>query len=85
MKILWLTNSPCSSVERHGGKIILGGWLTSLEKEVIKHHEIQLSIAYLSNVEEEPFVHNGVEYFPIFVGVTSRFKRLRTIIHLRSH
>lgn len=83
MKILWLTNSPCSSVERHGGNTILGGWLTSLEKEVIKHHEIHLSIAYLSNVEEEPFVHNGVEYYPIFVGVTSRFKRLRTIIQSR--
>lgn len=83
MKILWLTNSPCSSVERHGGKTILGGWLTSLEKEVIRHNDIQLSIAYLSNGEEDPFVHNGVEYYPIFVGVTSRFKRLRTIIQSR--
>lgn len=83
MKILWLTNSPCSSIERYGGKTILGGWLTSLEKEVTKHRDIQLSIAYLSNVEEEPFIHNGVDYYPIFVGVTSKFKRWRTIIQSR--
>lgn len=83
MKVLWFTNSPCSSIERHGGKTILGGWLTSLEKEVIKHHDIQLAIAYLSNVKEEPFFYNEVEYYPIFVGVTSKFKRWRTIIQSR--
>ena len=83
MRILWLSNSPCSSIERHGGKTILGGWLASLEKEVVKHHDIQLSIAYLSNEEEEPFTHNGVDYYPIFIGITSKFKTWRTIIQSR--
>lgn len=83
MRILWLSNSPCSSIERYGGKTILGGWLASLEKEVVKHHDIQLSIAYLSNVEEEPFTHNGVDYYPIFIGITSKFKTWRTIIQSR--
>lgn len=80
MNILWLTNSPCSSIERKGGKTILGGWLTSLEKEITKHNDINLSIAYLSNIQELPFTYKNVNYFPIHIGTSVKSRKLRTFL-----
>ena len=64
MKVLWITNTPCSSAERNNGKIFSGGWLSSLEKAV--RNEIDLEIAFLSpEQEEEDFIFDGVRYHSI--------------------
>ena len=83
MNVLWLTNSPCSSIERAGGKTILGGWLTSLEKEVIKHYDIRLSIAYISTVMESPYQFNNVTYYPICLGSSLRNNKIKKLIESR--
>jgi len=83
MNILWLTNSPCSSIERTGGKTILGGWLSSLEKEVLKHSDITLSIAYLSNIKEPPYNYNNVIYYPIYLGSSLRNNKAKKLIESR--
>ncbi len=64
MKILWITLSPCSSIERRGSKTVYAGWMSSLEKAVRK--DINLSIAYLSNDrKQEDFEYQGVDYHSI--------------------
>lgn len=64
MKVLWVTNNPCSSIERNGGRTITGGWLSSLEKAV--RNDIELEIAFLSSGQvQEDFAYNGVEYHSI--------------------
>ena len=51
MKVLWVTNNPCSSIEREGGRTIAGGWLSSLEKAV--KGDITLEIAFLSSGQKQ--------------------------------
>ena len=64
MKVLWVTNNPCSSIEREGGRTIAGGWLSSLEKAV--KGDITLEIAFLSSGQkQEEFTHDGVKYYSI--------------------
>lgn len=67
MKVLWFTNTPCSSTGRDGRKIISGGWLSALEQELRAYPDIHLEIAFLSSEPSEgsPFVYEGVKYYPI--------------------
>lgn len=64
MKVLWVTNTPCSSIERNGDRAISGGWLSSLEKAV--RDDIELEIAFLSSGQrQEEFLYEGVKYHSI--------------------
>ena len=64
MKVLWVTNTPCSSIERNGDRAISGGWLSSLEKAV--RDDIELEIAFLSSEQrQEEFLYEGVKYHSI--------------------
>ncbi len=65
MKVLWFTNSPCSSIKRNNGKTLSGGWLTSLENALKCEEDINLSIAFISNSEKDPFIFEGTTYYPI--------------------
>lgn len=65
MKVLWFTNHPCGSLRRGNDKIILGGWLPSLEEALKVHENIELHVAYISRKKEEPFAFEGVNYFPM--------------------
>lgn len=65
MKILWFANSPCGSLRRNNLKIILGGWLISLEDQIKKIPGIELSICFISKQKETDFEFDGVHYYPI--------------------
>lgn len=65
MKILWFSLSPCSSIERYHLEHIEQGWMISLEKEIKKISEIQLSVCYLSDNEYDDFIYDNVHYYPI--------------------
>lgn len=65
MKVLWFTNSPCSRIKRYNGKTLAGGWLTSLENAIKDKECIDLSIAFISHSESEPFLFEGTTYYPI--------------------
>lgn len=66
MKILWFANSPCGSIRMQNGQALAGGWLISLEDELKKHYDIDLHVAYFSEIEDESFEFDGVTYHPLF-------------------
>lgn len=66
MKVLWFTNSPCGSVRRFSESVKTGGWMISLEDEIKKNPDIELSVAYMSSKFENSFKYAGVNYYPIF-------------------
>ena len=66
MKILWFANSPCGSIRMQNGQAVAGGWLISLEDELKKHYDIDLHVAYFSEIEDESFEFDGVTYHPLF-------------------
>lgn len=65
MKVLWFSLSPCSSIKRKKLEHVEQGWMVSLEEEIKKNKNIQLSIAYISSVKEDAFEFDGVKYYPI--------------------
>jgi glycosyltransferase involved in cell wall biosynthesis len=67
MKILWFANTPCCASEKlQQGGGIGGGWLTSLEKLLVEHAHVELSIAFIWGQEIIPFKYNKTYYYPIF-------------------
>lgn len=66
-KILWFSLSPCGSLRRSGTERVIQGWMVSLEDELKKHYEIELHVAYFSDIEGKSFEFEGVTYHPIFV------------------
>lgn len=83
MKILWLAASPCGSVRRYSKQTIAGGWLISLEDELKKMSDVDLSVAYVTNVDEADFVYDGVKYYPI-CNNTSNNKIGRVVDRVKS-
>lgn len=76
MKVLWVTNTPCSSVERNGRYVRDGNWMSSLEKAV--RGDITLEIAYYtSGQESEDFVYEGVKYYPIAPYLSGSYMMFR--------
>lgn len=66
MKVLWFSLSPCGSVRRNNQERIIQGWMISLEDEIKKHVEVDLSVAFFSETKEEPFLYDRVKYYPIY-------------------
>jgi glycosyltransferase involved in cell wall biosynthesis len=65
VKVLWFTNTPCSAVEQLGMNLNSGGWLKSLEEELHKLPEVELSICFYSYQHYEPFTYNGTQFYPV--------------------
>ena len=66
MKILWFSLSPCGSIRRLKHERIIQGWMISLEDELKKVPNINLNVAYFSDIIEDPFYYDGVQYYPIY-------------------
>lgn len=66
MNILWFTNSACGSIRRFSESVKSGGWMISLEDEIKKCSNINLSVAYISTTKENSFKYDGVTYYPIW-------------------
>jgi glycosyltransferase involved in cell wall biosynthesis len=58
MRILWFSNTPSLASQKLGGDPNLGGWISSLEKQLSKIEDIELGIAF-------PFWHDSPETFTI--------------------
>lgn len=86
-KILWFANSPCGSIRRNNIQTIVGGWMISLEDEVKKNPDIELSVAFFSETESEPYDFDGVRYYPMYLPkantkigrVLSRYRSIESI------
>ena len=70
MKVLWYSLSPCGSMRRDRVNRYIQGWMISLEDEIKKNKEIELSGAFFSIRKEEPFKFEGVHYYPIFMPIS---------------
>lgn len=75
MKILWFTNTPCSASSMLNSDFNVGGWLISLEKELIKLPDIELHISFYSNKKIDKFKFEGTFYHPIFRSPLIKLKR----------
>jgi glycosyltransferase involved in cell wall biosynthesis len=65
MKVLWFTNTPCGASERLLPDLHDGGWLKSLEKELVKSNGIELYIAFYWNYPLKVFKIDKTTYVPI--------------------
>lgn len=63
MKVLWFTNTPGSGDEFLKTKVIGGGWLKSLDREISKH--VELGVAFYYSKPAVNFKHNNINFFPI--------------------
>ncbi len=66
LKILWLTNTPCSASEKLKNAQNSGGWLSSLESKLSSNNNIELHVAFYHNSNVEPFNYNNTFFYPIF-------------------
>lgn len=66
MRILWIGNSglyvPNNSC---GGGYNGGGWVASVQKELMKTNDITLAIAFCKDGEPQKVIQNGVTYYPV--------------------
>lgn len=66
LNILWFSLSPCGSMRRNGSNRVIQGWMISLEDELKKYYDVELHVAYFSEMDEESFEFEGVTYHPLF-------------------
>jgi len=66
MRVLWIGNSGCY-VPRHqgAGGYNGGGWVASVQREVIKQDGITLGVAFCKDGEPDKVVQEGVTYYPV--------------------
>ena len=65
-KVLWFTNTPSLASRKLEVNTHLGGWISSLEKEIAKYPEIQLGVAFpYGNSKIPDFYIGTTRYFPV--------------------
>ena len=77
IKVLWLSPTPCGAIEKISPNIVTGGWMQSLEEEMVKNPEIELHVAFYTGVKLEAFKYKSTYYHPLFRKNTgSKLQRL---------
>ncbi len=79
MKILWFTNTPSIASSRFKKTVTIGGWLYALGTELKKDKRIELAIAFYHDELINPFVEDGVAFYPIYNKMDSKKNRSRRI------
>lgn len=75
MKILWYTNTPC--LYKQNNAYNGGGWLSSLQTELLKRKDVELGIAFSLVCEEWKVKENGVTYYPLSFSKYSMIEKLK--------
>lgn len=67
MRILWITATAGNYKSSHlgGGGYNGGGWISSMQNELIKRNYIKLGIAFCRNGEPVKVEQDGVVYYPV--------------------
>ena len=66
MRVLWIGNSGCYVPSHQGaGGYNGGGWVASVQREVIKQDGITLGVAFCKDGEPDKVVQDGVTYYPV--------------------
>ncbi len=73
LRVLWFTNTPSLATAKLGMPGYLGGWISSLEKEVSKCQDIKLGVAfpYMETSKDEFFI-GDTQYFPLHLSMDGR-------------
>lgn len=77
MKILWFANTPGLAETETGQS---GGWIKSLQKELILQKNIELGFVFFTKRNEQPFFHSSTHYYPIYKPPLSFFNKIRLIL-----
>lgn len=76
-RILWLSNTPSGAIEKLSPNTVAGGWMQSLEEQLVEDKNIELYVAFYYNHPIEPFKHKKTQYYPVLRSNTgSKFSRL---------
>lgn len=86
MRVLWFSTN-CSLYEpvkiKKGGGYNGGGWMTSVQNEIMKREDITLAVSFCMNGQPERVVQEGVCYYPV-PHHTKRLKdKVLDIIHYK--
>lgn len=84
MRILWFTNTPSCYKPQRGG-YNGGGWISSLEKEIIKRNEIELGICFFLEDEKQKIQEYNVTYYPISTYKYSYKERIKRRLFTERH
>lgn len=79
MRVLWFTNSPCNYAldGRYNG----GGWMSSLQEEIVKNKEIELGIAFEMQNQPSKVRLENTTYFPMSSDYHGSLrKKIRSIL-----
>lgn len=74
MKVLWYANTPClyKQANAYNG----GGWLTSLQQELMVQEDVELAIAFALNGEPKKVEEQNVTYYPLSWPKNNKFLRV---------
>ncbi len=73
IRVLWFANTPSLASRKLGMTSYLGGWISSLEKEIAGLPEIELALAFPHSGERQTFFSMGAtRYFPIPMETAER-------------
>lgn len=76
MKVLWFTNTSSSAFEKLELKNSSGGWLHSMEKEIIRRTDIELAVGFYCYKKVAPFKYENTHFYPIYrSNKSTKFKR----------
>lgn len=77
MKVLWLSPTPCGAIEILSPNIVTGGWMQSLEEQLVKVEEIELHVAFYFGNKIDDFKYKNTFYHPVYRKNTgSKIQRL---------
>ena len=65
MNVLWFANTPCGATEKLSPNLYLGGWLKSLEEQLVLSKDIELSVCFYWEEDVKPFKFNKTMYYPV--------------------
>lgn len=80
MRILWFTNTPSNYIQQQKG-YNGGGWISSLESEIVKQENIELAVSFI--LPQQPFkiLKNNVTYYPLEFPKQNKFLALYNLIN----
>ncbi|HEY6915515.1 MAG TPA: hypothetical protein VI413_12630, partial [Paludibacter sp.] len=66
MKILWFANTPCGASAKLYPSLQVGGWLKSLEEQLVKNDDVELYVCFYWKEKLQPFQYNKTKYYPVY-------------------
>ena len=65
MRVLWFTNTPSCYASKGGCVYNGGGWISSLEHEIVKRDDIELAVSFFMDGQPVKVKREHTTYYPI--------------------